>query len=220
MAQRLNRKSMCVLKWASSLSSNPFATYLKDILSQSTKNTYSYSRHACGHGDVGTCPHQVFAVTLTLSQPGGGADYAHPILVSPTSFESHRHACMYKDWHPKSVKIGTYYPKNCGLYTRTDLSAICCFFGIFWGLLWSHPNKQACSFIRNLRVCLKSRQHSTDIGSFWQYLWLFFETQRLVTQLLSAAPKHFTAPAQCTPHRVVAGQSRAELSWVCCCCLY
>ena len=27
---------------------------------------------ACGHVDVGTCPHQVLAATLTLSQPGGG----------------------------------------------------------------------------------------------------------------------------------------------------
>ena len=36
---------------------------------------------------MGTCPHQVLAVTLTLSQPGGGADYAHPILVSTPSFE-------------------------------------------------------------------------------------------------------------------------------------
>ena len=30
-----------------------------------------------GHVDVGTCPHQVLAATLTLSQPGWwGADYA------------------------------------------------------------------------------------------------------------------------------------------------
>ena len=28
-------------------------------------------RRACGHVDVGTCPHQVLAATLTLSQPGG-----------------------------------------------------------------------------------------------------------------------------------------------------
>ena len=26
---------------------------------------------ACGHVDVGTCPHQVLAATLTLSHPGG-----------------------------------------------------------------------------------------------------------------------------------------------------
>ena len=42
---------------------------------------------------MGTCPHQVLAATLTLSQPGGGADYAHPILVSTPSFEGHRRAC-------------------------------------------------------------------------------------------------------------------------------
>ena len=28
-------------------------------------------RRACGYVDVGTCPHQVLAATLTLSQPGG-----------------------------------------------------------------------------------------------------------------------------------------------------
>ena len=39
---------------------------------------------------IGPC--QVLAATLTLSQPGG-ADYAHPILVSTPSFESHRRAC-------------------------------------------------------------------------------------------------------------------------------
>ena len=46
---------------------------------------------ACGHVDVGMCPHQVLAATLTLSHPGGG-DYAHPTLVSTPSFESHRGA--------------------------------------------------------------------------------------------------------------------------------
>jgi hypothetical protein len=30
---------------------------------------------------VGTCPHQVLAATLTLSQPVG-VDHAHPIMVS------------------------------------------------------------------------------------------------------------------------------------------
>ena len=50
-------------------------------------------RPACGLVDVGTCPHQVLAATLTLSQPGG-ADYAHPILVSTPNFESHRRACI------------------------------------------------------------------------------------------------------------------------------
>ena len=51
-------------------------------------------RSACGHVDVGTSPHQVLASTLTLSQPGG-ADYAHPILMSTPSFESHRRACTW-----------------------------------------------------------------------------------------------------------------------------
>ena len=46
-------------------------------------------RQACGHGKVGTGPHQVLAATLTISQPKG-VDYAHPILMSPPSFESHR----------------------------------------------------------------------------------------------------------------------------------
>ena len=50
------------------------------------------TRRACGHVDEGTCPHQVLAATLTLSQPGG-ADQAHPILVSTPSFESQRRAC-------------------------------------------------------------------------------------------------------------------------------
>ena len=36
----------------------------------------------------GTGPHQVLAVPLTLSQPGRGPDYAHPVLKSPPSFES------------------------------------------------------------------------------------------------------------------------------------
>ena len=52
-----------------------------------------FFRRACGHVDQGTCPHQVLAATLTLSQPGG-ADHAHHILVSTPSFESHRRACM------------------------------------------------------------------------------------------------------------------------------
>ena len=50
-----------------------------------------------GHVDVGTCPHQVLASTLTLSQPGG-ADYAHPILVSTPSFESNRRTCQALLW--------------------------------------------------------------------------------------------------------------------------
>ena len=28
------------------------------------------SRRACGYVDMGTCPHQILAATLTLSQPG------------------------------------------------------------------------------------------------------------------------------------------------------
>ena len=47
-------------------------------------------RRACGHVDVGTCPHQVLAANFTLFQQGGGADSVHPILVSTPSFESHR----------------------------------------------------------------------------------------------------------------------------------
>ena len=36
-------------------------------------------RHACGHVDVGTCPHQVLVATFSLFRPGGRADYAHHI---------------------------------------------------------------------------------------------------------------------------------------------
>ena len=46
-------------------------------------------RLACGHGDVGTCPHQVCCSHLNPISTKG-ADYAHPILMSPLSFESHR----------------------------------------------------------------------------------------------------------------------------------
>jgi len=55
----------------------------QELVTMSTKeiNKLVHTRRACGRGDVGTCPHQVLAVTLTLSQPWG-ADYAHPILVS------------------------------------------------------------------------------------------------------------------------------------------
>ena len=51
----------------------------------------SNSRRACGHVDVWTCPHQVLAATLTLSQPGGQI-MPSLILVSTPSFESHRRA--------------------------------------------------------------------------------------------------------------------------------
>ena len=54
-------------------------------------------RRACGHVDVGTCPHQVLAATLTLSQPRG-ARLCPPYtaLVSSPSFESHRRACLHE----------------------------------------------------------------------------------------------------------------------------
>ena len=44
-----------------------------------------------GMGTLGLGPHQVLAATLTLFRPGW-ADYAHHILLSPPSFESHRRA--------------------------------------------------------------------------------------------------------------------------------
>ena len=50
-------------------------------------------RRTCGSVDVGTSPHQVMAATLTLIRPGG-TDYDHHILMSPPSFETHRHACV------------------------------------------------------------------------------------------------------------------------------
>ena len=67
------------------------------ILQENDQRHQVYSRdihirRACGHVDVGTCPHQVLAATLTLYQPEG-ADYAHPVLVSTPSFENHRRAC-------------------------------------------------------------------------------------------------------------------------------
>jgi hypothetical protein len=39
---------------------------------------------------MGSCPHEVLAATLTLFQPGGGADCALHILMSPPSFENHK----------------------------------------------------------------------------------------------------------------------------------
>jgi hypothetical protein len=42
-------------------------------------------RRACEHVDVGTCPHQVFAATLTLFQPGVGR-LCPPYTVVPTKF--------------------------------------------------------------------------------------------------------------------------------------
>ena len=35
------------------------------------RKVLSLHRRACGHVDVGTCPHQILPATLTLSQPGG-----------------------------------------------------------------------------------------------------------------------------------------------------
>ena len=52
-------------------------------------------RRACGHVDVGTCPHQVLAATLTLSQPGG-ADYAHHSTTSPPGFSDLATALQYE----------------------------------------------------------------------------------------------------------------------------
>ena len=54
-------------------------------------STFSECRRACGYVDVGMWPHQFLAATFTLFQ-SEGADYAHHILLSPPSFESHRHA--------------------------------------------------------------------------------------------------------------------------------
>jgi hypothetical protein len=42
-------------------------------------------RRACGHVDVGTCPHKVLAATLTLFQPGVGR-LCPPYTVVPTKF--------------------------------------------------------------------------------------------------------------------------------------
>ena len=50
--------------------------------------TRGFSYVNCGHVEVGTCPHQVLAATLTLFQPGE-ADYTHHIMMSPQRFESH-----------------------------------------------------------------------------------------------------------------------------------
>ena len=52
-----------------------------------------WTKRACGHKDMGTGSHQVWAAILTLFQPGPrGADYALHILISPPSFGSHRRA--------------------------------------------------------------------------------------------------------------------------------
>ena len=56
-----------------------------------------YTRRACGHGDMGTGPQEVFAATLTLFQPVGDR------LCPPnTDFESHRH--MVSRWQQNSTR--------------------------------------------------------------------------------------------------------------------
>ena len=45
------------------------------------------NRRACGHVDVGTCPLQGLAATLTLFQPEG-SDYAHQVLKATGAPES------------------------------------------------------------------------------------------------------------------------------------
>ena len=83
-----------------SLESNTKSSYWNSrILSRTWK-----FRRACGHVDVGTCPHQVLAATLTLFQPRG-TYHAHRILMSPPSFESHRRACYV-------IKIRIRYSSN------------------------------------------------------------------------------------------------------------
>ena len=58
-------------------------------------------RRACGRGDVST-PSFGNHLNPILTR---GADYAHPILVSTPSFESHRRACSV-------TKIRTFYKTN------------------------------------------------------------------------------------------------------------
>ena len=60
---------------------------INEICKYISTNVLFNTRRACGPVDVGTCPHQALAATLTLSQPEG-ADYAHPILVSTPSFKA------------------------------------------------------------------------------------------------------------------------------------
>ena len=55
------------------------------IIPPKTYTSLLLGRRACGHVDMGMGPHQVLAITLTLSQPGGRL-CPHP------SFESHRRA--------------------------------------------------------------------------------------------------------------------------------
>ena len=65
-------------------------------------------RRACGH--VGMCPQQVLAATLTLFQPEA-ADYAHNILMSSPSFESH--ICGYTTNQRREVSPVEQYTIDC-----------------------------------------------------------------------------------------------------------
>ena len=49
-----------------------------------------------------------------LNRRGGVADYAHPILMSPLSFGSHRRACMFKkiSWKHRCTKISILLEKE------------------------------------------------------------------------------------------------------------
>ena len=64
--------------------------------------TVSLNRRACGHVDVGTCPHQVLAATLTLSQPGG--------QIMPTLY-----------WCPHQVLKATGAPVECFLLCTNSM---------------------------------------------------------------------------------------------------
>ena len=68
--------------------------------------------------DMGTCPHQVFAATLTLSQPGE-ADYAHPILcpnqvLKATGTPGNINVVTYEKSH-KRHEEGTLHNTTLGL---------------------------------------------------------------------------------------------------------
>ena len=78
------RQSLCVI-----IDRQPVICQLSVIHSLFIIVLADKGRRACENVDLGTCPHQVLAAALTLSQPGG-TDYVHPILVSTPSFENHR----------------------------------------------------------------------------------------------------------------------------------
>ena len=52
-------------------------------------------RRACGLVDVGTCPHQVLATTLTLSQPRGGGRLRPPYTGVHTKFWKPQERLLY-----------------------------------------------------------------------------------------------------------------------------